>query len=90
MNKNFLDKVIEQLVSETGILEDRGHIFVNYPFTIYGGININIKAPTKDFRKHCRDVYGLTETETDYVWDEYESIIKKYHRSNNFGGKLDL
>jgi hypothetical protein len=30
------------------------------------------------FYKHCRDVYGLTEEEVDYVWDEYRrSIIKK-------------
>ena len=90
MDKKYLDKVLEQIVSETDIFEDRGHIFVNYPFTIYGGININVKAPTKDFRKHCRDVYGLTTDEMNYVWDQYESMIKKYHRSNNFGGKLDL
>jgi len=28
------------------------------------------------FYDHCKDVYGLNEQETDYIWVEYISTIK--------------
>ena len=42
MDYKFLDKVMNQILRETDIIEERGHIFVNYPFTKYGGISINL------------------------------------------------
>ncbi len=90
MDGKFLHKVVDQIVSETDIFEDRGHIFINYPFSKYGGININLPAPSKDLKKHCMEVYGLNHREYLHVWDQYKSTLKKYHRGNNFGGKLDL
>ena len=76
MDYKFLDKVLGQILRETDIIEDRGHIFVNYPFTKYGGISINLPVGMKWFLVHCKEVYGLNDDEIKYVWDEYKTIIK--------------
>ena len=67
MDKRFLDKVINQIVSET-ILDYDEAIIVSpfHPFTLY----------YPSFTIHCKDVYGLNEQEIKYVWKEYRQIIK--------------
>jgi hypothetical protein len=29
------------------------------------------------FTRYCKNTYGLTETEIEYVWDQYRDIIKE-------------
>ena len=83
---NFLDKIVDQLISETIIDYDNKdfeapfipskiisfYSFLSLPFTLplilYG-------SPLFLF-KYCREVYGLTKEETQYVWQEYEKIIR--------------
>ena len=89
MNYKFLDKVLDQIVSETRIDHDNWE--VSYPFyniTIFFGIAIKIHNKkwgiinsnsiplSKFFYNHCKSVYGLNEDEVKYVWDEYGNIIK--------------
>ena len=101
MGKNFLDKVVYQLESETKIDAEKEEIHFQFlPLDeIYGSNTFHI--PYFDFLfiynslfKHCKEVYGLNEEESEYVWTEYENKIKpkfptyggiKYlEESNNF------
>ena len=78
MDKRFLDKVVDQIVSETEIYHDEEEVSVPFPpfsflfpflFSFYFSFPLT-------FTKHCRDVYGLNIHEIKYVWDEYGKIIK--------------
>ena len=89
MDYKFLNKVMEQILRETDIFEDRGHMFVNYPFTIYGGISINLPVGIKWFVDHCKEVYGLNDDESNELYYLYDNTIRNiYNKDNNYGGKL--
>ena len=69
----YLDKVIEFLVRDTKIDYDEDRI--SYP---YGGLSTTIKGFSIDpffMSQYCKNVYGLTGEEIDYVWNEYKRII---------------
>ena len=78
MDKRFLHKVVDQIVSETEIDYDNklidGPFFHSRPITVFRFLS-TISLPGS-FYKHCRDVYGLNEQEIEYVWEEYRNIIK--------------
>ena len=83
MDKNFLDKVVYQLESETKIDAVKEEIHFQFlPLDeIYGSNTFHI--PYFDFLfiynslfKHCKEVYGLNEEESEYVWKKYKEIIK--------------
>ena len=67
MDYKFLDKVVNQIVSETIMDEERVYV----PFFPYYSLS-SYRSP---FTKHCKDVYGLNEQEIEYVWEEYREII---------------
>jgi len=85
MNKKYLDKVIGSLVRSTKIDYDTERITI--PFSIisvssistipFDNFNNNVIFKNIVFRSYCRNVYGLTEDEIDYVWKEYSDIINK-------------
>ena len=81
MDKRFLNKVIDQLVRETEIDNNRG--VIESPFFsfiwVHNFLNHNMKAiQLHSLVDHCRDVYGLNVQEIKYVWKEYrETIIDK-------------
>jgi len=78
--KDYLNKVVEQLVSETTI---EGSI-VWVPYSVLHQ-TLNSFPPLSyspyppflffSFSSYVRNVYGLTEEETEYVWEQYRSII---------------
>jgi len=83
-NKRYLDKVIEHIVRDTKI-DYKKHL-INYPFysispnirferIIYSS-SIDTFAMITNFSKYCKDIYGLTDKEIKYVWEEYKSIIE--------------
>ena len=78
MDKRFLHKVVDQIVSETEIDYDNklidGPFFHSRPITVFRFLS-TISLPGS-FYKHCKDVYGLNDDEVDYVWEEYRIIIK--------------
>jgi len=86
MNKNFLDKVIEQIVSETRIdyneLSPTLYTPFPYPPLILSFSTFPPLLLFPKFTNHCRDVYGLNNDEVDYVWDEYKKIIYDKIKSN--------
>ena len=96
--KEYLDKVLDRLVSET-IVDNRysGHEiwsgmnisvpFYNKPFSFQSflpGPLTSSRFRKRDrrpplytlFEQHCKVVYGLNDDEIDYMWDEYEKIIR--------------
>ena len=71
MNNKFLDKVIEQILSETRIMGDKVYtdfflLPYPFPFSILSGY-----LPSS-FYIHCKKVYSLNEQEIDYVWVKYK------------------
>ena len=84
MVNNFLDKVVEQIVSETEV--SNGEVY--FPF-LNGGFPRRAMSPTKirsyllyNFFEHCESVYGLNYDETEYIWKEYKEIIKDKIENN--------
>lgn len=73
MNKKFLDKVLDQIVSETKIDHDKKKIFFSFFSFSFSSSLLLILFPF--FSKHCRNVYGLNDDEVEYVWKEYRNII---------------
>jgi len=71
MNKEYLHKVLNHIVSETRIDYDQEKAYPPFPHS----------PPLSSFSflfflEHCEEVYGLTEPETEYIWEEYKQIIR--------------
>ena len=90
MDKKFLNKVVDQIVSETKMgnktIEDSiwRKIFVPFSFTpiflssfLPGPLSTSPFPPLYIlFTQHCEEIYGLNYDETEYVWEEYKEIIR--------------
>jgi len=73
--KDYLNKVVEQLVSETTI--EGSIVWVPYS-VLHQTLNSFLLSAFPhffSFSSYVRNVYGLTEEETEYVWEQYRSII---------------
>ena len=83
MDNKYLNKVLDQLVRETEIDNNRG--VIESPFFSFIWVHNFLNHISSSslfflpsFVDHCRDVYGLNIQETEYVWKEYrETIIDK-------------
>ena len=74
MDKNYLDKVVEQIVSETRIDHDEEMLY-----TPFSPLPISFRSFTFylfSFFHHCKNIYSLNEDEVSYVWKKYKEIIK--------------
>ena len=80
MNKKFLDKVLDQIVSETEIDYDKKEIYLPFFHSLFSFYHLFLFLSTislpGSFYKHCKNIYGLNDDEVDYVWEEYRNIIK--------------
>ena len=87
MDYKFLDKVIDQIVSETMVNGETERIktpfrHLSYSFLLHFQLPTNLLASSKtsallsSFSDHCKKVYGLNKDEVGYVWKEYRDIIK--------------
>ena len=87
MDYRFLDKVIDQIVSETMVNGETERIktpfrHLSYSFLLHFQLPTNLLASSKtsallsSFSDHCKKVYGLNKDEVGYVWKEYRDIIK--------------
>jgi len=78
-NNKYLDKVIGSLVRGTKI--DYNKNSLHYPFS---PSSFHFSTfPSSPFSKffsllstYCKNQFGLTDYEIDYVWNEYITIIK--------------
>lgn len=81
--KEYLDKVVSTITRETKIDNDKREIYV--PFFIQGDNSIPLsldnrvlyKVMKTPFIKHCKNIYGLTNKEIEYVWVNYIENHKK-------------
>lgn len=83
MKNNYLDKVLDQIVSETRIDYDKERLYTPFfsaPFHLlhFRHLKPHTTSPLllRLLRRHCKEVYGLNDDEIDYVWEEYKKIIK--------------
>ena len=82
MDYKFLNKVVEQIVSETEVHHEKNclpQIKVPYqPKNIIVSQYIHLFSVKlkNTFNQHCKSIYGLNDEEVDYVWNEYELYIK--------------
>ena len=88
MDKKFLHKVLDQIVSETRIDYDgeKGRMYtpLTFPsfltsltvFDLFSSLYSSSKYVFTFFSDHCKNVYCLNKKETEYVWEEYKHIIK--------------
>ncbi len=93
MDYKFLHRVIDQLVYETKIDFDEKKIY--FPFS-YSSFSLSFVLSFSSFLSpsnffitsssyfvdHCREIYGLTDDEVGYVFEEYKDIIKDKIESN--------
>jgi hypothetical protein len=80
MDKKFLHRVLDQIVSETTIDYDEGRmytpfLFLSSPIFPISLLFSSFSPIVPPFSKHCKNIYGLNEDEVKYVWDEYKKII---------------
>jgi len=88
MDKKFLNKVVDQIVSETQISKRRSQSYILTPFSqrvfsvheFSEGKDLNtrysfVSALYHYFSKHCQDIYGLDSSEIDYAFQKYRNII---------------
>jgi len=78
MNKKYLHRVIDQLVSETRMDHEEERLYT--PFYSYipylPSHHFLLSSYRSPFTKHCNEVYGLNIEEIEYVWNEYREIVK--------------
>jgi len=76
-NKKYIDKVIGSLVRGTKM--DYVNKRFSFPFFFSSSVPFpyfrSYTLPLS-FSTHCKNIYGLTEKEIEYVWKEYKDIIK--------------
>ena len=87
MDYKYLDKVIDQIVSETMVNGETERIktpfrHLSYSFLLHFQLPTNLLASSKtsallsSFSDHCKKVYGLNKDEVGYVWDKYVQIFR--------------
>ena len=73
MNNKFLDKVVDQILSETRIIGGKVHTpFFPSPLFFLTSPPHLLSLPLLFFSSHCKKVYSLNEQEIDYVWVKYK------------------
>ena len=76
-NKKYLDKVIGSLVRGTKINYINKRF--SFPFFLSSSVPfpfvLSCSSSPIPFSTHCKNIYGLTEKEIEYVWKEYKDII---------------
>tara|TARA_R110000796_G_scaffold136496_1_gene252642 strand:+ start:627 stop:902 length:276 start_codon:yes stop_codon:yes gene_type:complete len=85
MDKRFLNKVIDQIVSETMVNGETERIKtpfrqLSYSFTLHFQLPTSTSSSTSvlysSFSRHCKEIYGLDKDEVGYVWDKYVQIFR--------------
>ena len=80
MNIKFLDKVCDQIISETRIIDDKIYT-PSYPSYLFPylfppfSLSFFFSFSLPSFSSHCKDVYSLNKEETEYVWGKYKEGI---------------
>jgi len=80
-NKKYIDKVIGSLLRGTKIDYEKERIYFPFSLPIHSSplpLLFSFSLPYSllyPFSTYCRNQFGLTEEEIDYVWNEYKKIM---------------
>ena len=72
-DNRYLDKVVGSMVRSTKI--DYEKEIVSTPHFVFLFPTFQFYLLFSSFSKYCKNQFGLTDEEIDYVWNEYRSII---------------
>ena len=77
MNIKFLDKVCDQIVSETRVKDDLLHtpFYSSFSFSLFSSLLFPLFLSPFSFSSHCKEVYSLNEQEIEYIWKEYKKGV---------------
>lgn len=75
--KNYLDKVTDFIVDDSNFVVGRTPL-LNSPFYIFSWEYFlrNQNTPIIYFVEYIKNTYGVTQSESKYVWDKYVSKLK--------------
>ena len=75
--KKYLDKVIEFMVEDTIVDNEKEMvIFPFYEQQAHIWLVMDFRRPPLPFIEYCKDMWGLTKNEIEYVWEPYRNIIQ--------------
>lgn len=75
----YLDKVVEFLVRDTKIDYDKDEIQFPFSFPLSRSFRLSVYSFSflpSSFSKYCKNIYGLTDQELEYVWKEYKEKVE--------------
>ena len=75
MNNIFLDKVVDQIISETRVIDNKIYTpFFSGFFSFRSSSSFfpSLSHLLCPFSFHCKEVYCLNKEETEYVWTKYK------------------
>jgi hypothetical protein len=73
---DYLNNIVGYIVDDTIIDFDVNQMRFPFYSQLYP-LLVPRLSPTTSFSEYCRDNYGLTDEEIDYVWKEYRIIINE-------------
>ena len=74
-NKKYIDKVINHMVRSINI--DYDNEIITFPsfYLTFQVFFFSDCSPSPSFYSYCKNMFGLTEEEIEYVWNEFKKII---------------
>ncbi len=86
MNK-YVEHIINDLVRDTridyDIVKEIQFPFLHYPLPSPSPHLVPLRPfLSLHFSKYCKEKYGLTKDEIEYIWEKYKSIIKDKIENN--------
>ena len=76
LNNKFLKKVLDQILSETRIIDNKLHtpsLYIHLSFLFPSFLRpFPFSLLFFSFSSHCKEVYSLNNKETEYVWVKYK------------------
>ncbi len=74
LDNKFLDKVMDQIISETRVIDDMIHApFLPFSFLSFSSL---FSSCFFFFSDHCKNVYCLkNDQEIKYVWEKYKVYV---------------
>ena len=77
LDNKFLDKVCDQILSETRIDDTKLYTPFTLPFPISFTFPLILPFYTcLIFYNHCKGIYSLNKEEAEYVWIKYKEGIR--------------
>ena len=79
MNEEFLNKVYNQIMSETKIIDNKIYAPFIFPFHFFSLFQLSSPSSLPflfaSFLSHCKNIYCLNKEESEYVWEKYKKEL---------------